>query len=203
MWDKVVQIIHPPNVDVISLEELKRHLRVESAFEDEYLLGLIKVATEYVESYIGKVLIGRTNQLLASFGGGVGIAGCGYDVELPQPPLLEVVSVCKVSANGKKSSLGDYFVKSSNQRAIISLMPGFSLDYFRDGMRLEVVYRCGFGDYPKQIPAAIRQAVLIKAADFYESRNSADFEGKPGGVLQNGGVGIVGDLLAPYKRMVI
>ena len=46
----IVTII-PPQSDVISVDELKAHLRITSTHEDEYLKTLIETAREYCEEY--------------------------------------------------------------------------------------------------------------------------------------------------------
>ena len=59
--------------------------------------------------------------------------------------------------------------------------------YFLDGNRLipqvqvanqyeavEVIYQAGYGNYPKNVPSAIRHAVLLSITDLYENRGTTN-----------------------------
>lgn len=45
-----------PDKDIVSLPEVKAHLRLDSVDEDEYLLFLISAAIDYVQQYLGRSL---------------------------------------------------------------------------------------------------------------------------------------------------
>ncbi|MBY0281716.1 MAG: head-tail connector protein [Alphaproteobacteria bacterium] len=47
---------NPIEMEVVSLKEVKTHLRLDSTHEDDYLKSLIAAATDYVEKYLDKSL---------------------------------------------------------------------------------------------------------------------------------------------------
>lgn len=49
-------LLSPVGTEVVSLKEVKAHLRLDSLEEDDYLNSLILVAIDYVEQYLGKSL---------------------------------------------------------------------------------------------------------------------------------------------------
>ena len=181
----MLTVLKPAEIEVVSLVEVKAHLRLDHSFEDDYLLMVIQAATQSVETYLGKSLISRTWQLLwqPAKGGGDGLV----EIKLPYPPLIEIISVHKVLSGGRKQPLKRYGLET------MTSMP--KLIYAAAGEAVEVIYRAGYGDYPKNIPASIRQALLVRIADFYENRCSTGFEAKVG---QDG---MFKDLLAPYRSV--
>ncbi|MFU0824060.1 head-tail connector protein [Clostridium sp.] len=58
---KVIEEIGP---DIVTLEEVKGHLRVEHNDEDAYITSLIKVATEYCENFTGRVIKQKTVEVI-------------------------------------------------------------------------------------------------------------------------------------------
>ena len=182
----MLTIVKPAEIEVVSLAEVKAHLRLDHAFEDDYLLTVIQAATQSVESYLGKSLISRTWQLLwqpPAKREGDGLV----EITLLYPPLIEIVSVYKVLSGDRKQPLKRYGLET------MSSMP--KLICAAAGEAVEVIYRAGYGDYPKNIPASIRQALLVRIADFYENRCSAGFEAKWN---QDG---MFKELLAPYRSV--
>ncbi|RZI46574.1 head-tail connector protein [Candidatus Finniella inopinata] len=179
----MLTVLKPAEIEVVSLPEVKAHLRLDHSFEDDYLLTIIQAATQNVESYLGKSLISRTWQLMwqpdKSEKGGL------VEIKLPYPPLMEIISVNKIFQGDRKQPMKRYGLET------MSSMP--KLICVADSEAVEVIYRSGYGDYPKSIPAGIRQALLVRIADFYENRCSASFESKS--TLDS----LFKELLAPHR----
>jgi len=70
----------------VGLSEVKAHLRLDHAHEDEYLRPLVQAAVGFVEEYLGRSLLTQTWRLVC-------------EKEKPYPPQLSVVTgdVCSVS----------------------------------------------------------------------------------------------------------
>jgi uncharacterized phage protein (predicted DNA packaging) len=49
-------LLSPVEAEVVSLKEVKTHLRLDSFDEDDYLKSLILAAIDHVERYLGKSL---------------------------------------------------------------------------------------------------------------------------------------------------
>ena len=52
----MLSLLDPPEINGISLKEVKVHLRLDSFEEDDYLKSLILAATDHVERYLGRSL---------------------------------------------------------------------------------------------------------------------------------------------------
>jgi len=53
----------PPAIEPVTLEELKDHLRIDSADEDAVLTGLLAAAREWCEGFQNRAYITQTLQL--------------------------------------------------------------------------------------------------------------------------------------------
>lgn len=80
----MLTLLKDSEIDVVSLAEVKAHLRLDHA-EDDYLTTLIKSATNYVENYLGKTLISKTWRVIKQFNEEKGLGL--QEVILPYPPL--------------------------------------------------------------------------------------------------------------------
>ncbi|MGG2476239.1 head-tail connector protein, partial [Rhizobium sp. BR5] len=56
-------LIHPPQVEPLTLAEVKAHLRLDTAEEDALLAALIRTAREHLERTTGLCLIRQTWRL--------------------------------------------------------------------------------------------------------------------------------------------
>ncbi len=159
----------------VSLAEVKAHLRLDHAHEDDYLEGLILAATTCVEDYTGRSFLQQTWRVIwrrdpaASGGfcsdGGHQVAhgGGGYRViDLPCPPVSEVLSVTALFPGNKRKEIKDYQVMTNQQIPRVLLMDVYDA--------VEVEYLAGYGKNPVDVPPPLRQAILILVADWYENR---------------------------------
>jgi hypothetical protein len=82
----MLTVLKPAEIEVVSLVEVKAHLRLDHSFEDDYLLMVIQAATQSVETYLGKSLISRTWQLLwqPDKGGGEGMVWWKLNCRIPR-----------------------------------------------------------------------------------------------------------------------
>ena len=81
-----VKIIESPKTEPVSLDELKRHLRIVHDDEDDTLLTYLKSATRYAESTLTwRSFVEQELELT--------LDGFQDEIRLPRPPLQEVVSV--------------------------------------------------------------------------------------------------------------
>jgi uncharacterized phiE125 gp8 family phage protein len=157
-------------VPLISLQEIKTHLRLDHALEDEYLQNLIHSATEWVEHEIGRALLCQTwvkiHQPSEKASGELSFDQQAIIlIDLEYPPLIEIVSINTLLAGGAKKPLKRYVLNTNH------LMPRLSLGYNHHA--IAITYRCGYGDRPTAVPATLRQAVLTVVTQFYENRSQA------------------------------
>jgi len=162
-------------IEPITLTEVKAHLRLDTDAEDDLLNGLVAAATNLVEEYLGKTLIKKTWRLHEL---GVDVNGV-HEISLPHGPLLKVISVQRVLPNDVYVNTR-FAVKNYFARPIVA---------FRSQHPVSIIYEAGYGYYPKDVPAPIRQALLTLVAHFYDSRGG-----------QIGMSPLVKTLLSPYIR---
>jgi uncharacterized phiE125 gp8 family phage protein len=153
----------------VGLTEVKAHLRLDHAHEDEYLRPLIQAAVGFVEEYLGRSLLSQVWRLvwekerpypphLSTQEEDV------CTVSLPYPPLRAIVSVNRLMSTGDRQSIRRHRLEMNHQvpRLVFASIPE----------AVEIDYEAGYGDRPSDIPPVIRQAILLSVADFYEYRNS-------------------------------
>eukprot|EP01035_Chromulina_nebulosa_P020363 gene20363-26429_t len=142
--------------DTITLPEVKAHLRLDTDVEDDLLNNLVLAATNLVEDYLGKTLIKKTWRLVDE-----GIHTDGLcELALPRGPLLKVLVVQRILPN-------DTYV---NARFTVKNYFAQPIIVFKVEGPVSIIYEAGYGYYPKEVPAPIRQALLTLVAHFYDSR---------------------------------
>lgn len=166
--------ITPPAVAVLSLQEIKTHLRLDHAVEDEYLQNLIQTATEWVENYTGRALITQTWQKTIYPGRDEMYVNCPY------LPFQGIVSAMSLTTQGR-----------------VPIKPyqilGERVSFGWLSVPIEVAFRCGYGDRPLSVPAVLRHGVMLVAAHLYEHRD--DGMTKEHAMIRN--------LLNPFRVMRI
>jgi uncharacterized phiE125 gp8 family phage protein len=172
----------------VGLSEVKAHLRLDHAHEDEYLNSLIHAAVGFVEEYLGRSLLTQTWRLVwekeKSYPPQLSTTSqdmCA--VCLPYPPLQAIVSVNRLLSNGEKVRIRRHRLEMNHQ------VPKLCFADVNDPV--EIDYDAGYGDRPSDIPPVIRQAIIFSVADYYENRES-------GTIARNS---LARDLLDTYRVM--
>ena len=151
---KLVQTAKPTNKPV-SLDEAKTHLRVLHDEEDALIDMLISAATDKAEQITNRQLAQATYEL---YGDTV-----PSSVELPKPPLVEVVSV-QAMKDGIYTDI-DYTLDDKADPAVLYIDDTSSDD---EKNTFRVSYKAGY----TQCPPAIKQWILVQIATMYEQRES-------------------------------
>ena len=175
----------PVPVAALPVQEVKDHLRLGSGFADDALQsGLIesylRAAMAAIEARIGKMLIARRFRW---------IVDCWRDGEeqaLPVAPVGGIVSVTLQDAAGT-----EVLVPATSYRLIPDLHrprllgKGTALPTIPAQGVVKVVFDAGFGPNWADVPADLRQAVLLLSAEYYEHRHddNAQTAGLPFGVV--------------------
>ncbi|MBE2277693.1 MAG: hypothetical protein IAE87_15525 [Rhodobacteraceae bacterium] len=156
----------------LPLQALKDHLRLGSGFalapdQDALLESHLRAAMAAIEGRIAKALIERRFRLvLEDWRGGAAEA-------LPVAPVSAVESVTLVDAAG-----GETVVAVALYRLVADLHrpklagAGLALPQVPADGRVEIEFDAGFGPDWSNVPADLRQAVLLLAAEFYEHRHN-------------------------------
>lgn len=160
----------PPIALAVTLDDAKRHLRIDFDVEDMYIRALVETAVEWLEVSVGRTLI-TTNWKV------VGQSWpCYRLIELKFAPLQSITSVKYYDADDVLQTLDankyrivlDDFIQGGLELKAGETWPALANRY--DAVQIE--YVAGYGDLPSDIPNAARQCVLLLVAHWYLNREA-------------------------------
>lgn len=175
-----LQLNTPPAEEPVTLAQAKAWLKVETDDEDALIAALIPAARARCEWHTGRAFVTQ--------GWTLWLDRVGACVELPLPPLIDVVSVTLYGADDAAQVLADdqYRVDVPGGRLLLTA----ALAGFRPRDAAAIAFTCGYGN-AADVPGPIASAILLLVAQLYEHRgdNAAPM---PDQALA---------LLAPYRVM--
>lgn len=185
-------VVVPP-APLLTLDQVKAHVRPDTDEADEYLRNLVAVAQGQIDGPAGWLGLSVGPQTLE--GRGPSLAALAGDGEpLPYGPVIEVVSADVIAPDGTTVAVDPAAFLLADDT--LTLAPGRTWPTAAprpDAARLR--YRAGFppaGDPPvSTVPAPILQALLVMVALLYENRL---------GDVDLAGNRTVAGLLAPFRR---
>ncbi|NBJ13332.1 head-tail connector protein [Microvirga arsenatis] len=176
-----------PSTPVVSLADAKHHLRVEHTDDDAYITALIGAATTAVSERLERTLGATTWDYRI----GSDDICWGFDIRLPKPPLIEVVSVKYIDTDGAEQTYApaNYRAFGIGGQGGIRLTGGASWPSLRYGPEAVTIrYRAGY----ESVPEPIRQAILLMIGQLFASRG----EMVPENLTEDPAIKY---LLAPYR----
>ena len=155
----------------------KEHLRLGSGFsddgiQDDLLESFLRSALSAIEARTGKALIERT------FGWVVTRWRDDVAQPLPIAPVNAIVDVVLVDRLGTETvvSADAYHLRPDIQRPVLAAVGGCLPSLGATGAaRIQML--AGFGPEWSDLPADLRQAVLLLAAHYYEYRHEMQYDG--------------------------
>ena len=177
----------------VSLAEAKAWLREDMSENDALITGLIAAAADLVERQTGEVVSGR-RVVTASY------RVFGLQIVLPRWPLVAVQSVQYDAINGTEATIssGAWRVREAAGRPSIIPAAGEewpALEPTRGTVRVAAMV--GY-ETRADVPEALRQAVLMLVANWYNNREAV-VVGTISSPLPLG----VSALLRPFKRTLL
>jgi uncharacterized phiE125 gp8 family phage protein len=161
------------SASALPVAALADHLRLGTAFQGDVaqaglLESQLRAAVAAVEGRIGKALLARGFRLVLTCWRGVGVQ------PLPVAPVSAVGEVALVDATGARVVLeaARFRLERDAHRPKLVAVSG-ALPVIPAGGRVEIGLTAGFGAGWADVPADLRQAVLLLAAQFYEARHDA------------------------------
>jgi uncharacterized phiE125 gp8 family phage protein len=184
-----------PTEAPVSLDDMKLHLHVVGDDEDTLVQAYIDAATAHLDGYTG--IVGRalvTQTLRQDFDG---FRSC---LRLPVGPVASVSGVTYYdSANISQTlatSVYDHFTDALG--SYIALKPGQfiwpSAYTRRDAVSVTFIA----GDAAADVPAPLKVAIMLIAANWYENREAVNV----GNITSEMPMGVAA-LIAPYSRIGI
>lgn len=153
-----------PTQTAVDVARLSEHLRLGSGFADDgaqdaTLEMYIRVATSAVEARIGKALITRQMRLVLTGWSAV------ERQTLPMAPVVRIDAVRVVDRSGEARTVGGgLWALRRDIHAPELVANGGSLPSIPSGGQVEIDFEAGFGPASEDVPADLRQAVLLLAA---------------------------------------
>ncbi len=172
----------------LPISQLKDHLRLGTAFgadtlQDGLLEAHLRAAIAAIEARIGKVLLSRQYKLTLG-------DWRALDAQpLPLAPVATLVGISVFDAADTEMVMAParYKLVQDTHRPKVVANGMLFAQVPSDG-RIEIAFDAGFGAVWAQVPQDLAQAVLMLAAQYYETRH--DF----------GGAGIAAPVLALIER---
>lgn len=157
-----VRVVGYPTDHVLSLEEAKRHLRVEHGDEDELILGLVEAAQDYLRLHADRSVVPTDYQMDL----------CEFPAEsevivLPYSPVRSVL-VRYYPTTGSLTTFTSYrLIHRSDATSEVHLNDGVSWPSTATRPdAAQVLYTAG----PEVIPPLAKHAVRLLVGHWYESR---------------------------------
>lgn len=167
-------LITEPEVEPLTLEETKAHLRVLHTDEDNLIAIYIRAAREYVDGpngFLGRALITQTWRLTID-------EFPLEEIKIPLPPLQSVVDVKYDDTAGVEQAVAttDYYVDAASEPGWI--VPVGSWPTPLDAINaVRVTFKAGYSattdsppDLAGNVPFNIKAAMLLIIGNLYENR---------------------------------
>lgn len=159
--------------EALPVQALKDHLRLGTGFsgdgmQDVLIVAQLRAAIAMIEARTGKALLARRFKLTLERlrGGEAGQA-------LPVAPVSAIVSVHIVSSRDGVETEVDpsryRLVQDMSRPRLVGGLGG--LPHLSDGDRVDIRFDAGFGASWGAVPADLGHAVLLLAAEYYETRH--------------------------------
>lgn len=167
------QLVTPPAADILSLGEIKQHLKIFHNDEDDFLTRILKSVTARLDGYHGefhRCLINQTWKIQLE-------QWC-FPLRLPFVPVVSISSV-KYWDNATPSvqqtwAAANYTLHEDVLGAFLQIKYNVSPPnlYVQRIDAIDVEFVSGYGAAATAIPEPIREAALLWIGDSYENRET-------------------------------
>lgn len=146
---------------IVTVQEVKRAIRLslDDNFHDSQIVSLIDGATSQVEHDCSLALMRQTYGMYRdcwpreSF------------IYLPVRPLLEIQSIKYTDGTGVVVTMPDTDYKADRGQPVILR----KTNAWPAGTDIEILFDAGFGDDPQNIPAQLKQAVMLQVGKWFQN----------------------------------
>ena len=180
-----------PAIEPVTLAEAKAQLRVDGSAEDTLILSLIITSRLHIEAAMGLALITQSwSYFLDAW-------PAGASVKLPLRPVQSLTAVQLYAPDESVETLAPDTYQLDGAAAPPRVIRQGALAWpapKRPANGIEIALVAGYGDAAGDVPAPIRQAVLLLVAHWYEHREPVVIGAPTAAVPQ-----MVSQLLHPFR----
>lgn len=181
--------IDGPDIEPVTLSELKSQIRITGTSEDAQLAIYISAAREQIEEMTGLAMITQQFQLTLDHWpngrrswwdgvqeGAIGEleGGNGFNaIQLPRYRLQSVdeLRVFDIAGAAQVVSLTDFVIDTQQQPGRLVLRSNATWPVaLQSANSIEIDYTAGFGDTSNDVPAPLKLAVMQMASSLYQHR---------------------------------
>jgi uncharacterized phiE125 gp8 family phage protein len=198
----MLTLLDPPVDPLLTLEETKTFLRVDTGDDDTLILGLIAAATARLDG--PRSILGRALRPQVWRWDIAALPGDGVPLRIPLPPTIEIQAVEYYDTVGTRATWGATLWRSIAGGANGDwLLPTLYEDWpvvlaETQPDTVSITFRAGYQDLAsptnEAVPEPIRLAALMMVGDWYENRLNT-LVGTSAVELPNA----VMNLIAPYR----
>ena len=183
-------LVTPPAHEPLGLDDIKLYLRIDHSEEDPLLVDTLKAARQHVEQASGHKLITQVwRQYETCF-------PANRTVELKLRPVQSIAAVTAFDADGAPLVLASdqtQLLRGADP-AVLQFADDFDAGLAANG--LEIDLQVGIGDIGPDIDDALKRAVLLLVAHWYEFRGAIPPSQQPVSLPAG-----FDNLMAPYRRL--
>jgi uncharacterized phiE125 gp8 family phage protein len=200
-----LSLVTAPATEPLTLAEVRAHLRVTVADEDDLLASLIVAAREYAETFTHRAFLAQTWDLqLDGFPQCFSTLDGAGSIWVPKAPLVSVTSLSYVDTAGVTQvwPASNFTVDApvGPKARPGRLTPAYAVYYpvtRRVPNAVTVRFVAGYGTAAAAVPASIKAAMKLLIGNWWINRDAAALVRASADVLPFG----VDALLWPYKAL--
>lgn len=156
-------LITKPTVEVVSLAEVKAHLRVDTTDHDVALAGYLHAARRWAQTYTRRVFNTQTWDI--TLDGWPVVAG-EHRIDFPWSPVQSVTTISYVSDAGVTTTLPttEYLVRGLGTDGLPYIVEAYEKTWPTVRSTPESVtvrFVAGYGSQPGDVPEEIRAAIML------------------------------------------
>lgn len=192
-----LRLITPPESLPVSLDEVKAHLRVDFDDDDEQIKAYVEAATDFCEGpsgYLGRCLVDQTwdyfQDSFPSRSGSFRIALPGSYIEVPLPPLIEVVGLYYLDSDRVEQAVdpASYVADTESEPGRLYMASWPSLPQ-KTMNAIRIRFRAGYLDSSNSppsnaVPSGIKTAIKLLVGTMYENRDSVSASTSTGTMME-------------------
>lgn len=159
-----------PVAEPVTLDEAKKHCKIDSVDDDTLITALIVSARQQAEHGTGRALVAQEWELsLDNFP--------SDSLEIPKPPLQSVASITYLDADGVRQTLASTEYQVITDELVGRIVPAYSKCWSSCRVQpgsVVVTFTAGYGA-AASVPQNIKSWMLISIGTLYSQREDVMF----------------------------